>query len=266
MLHNVATKTLFDQRRTLLAWTISLALLVGMYVAIWPSIRDQPAMTDFLNSMPPAIRSMFAMSGADMSTPIGYVKIEMLSLMAPLLVLLYAVSTGAAAVAGEEDRHTLDLLLANPVSRSRVVLDKLLAMTVGIVLLARATAVALMVISPLADMSLPTGPIVAAMVHLALLGLVFGTLATAVGAATGNLTSARAVPAVTAVIAYVVNGLGPQISWLAPAQKFSPFYQYTGHDPLLNGLSVPAVLIALATVAVLAGIAVAGFRRRDVAA
>ncbi len=63
MLHNVATKTLFDQRRTLLAWMISLALLVGMYVAIWPSIRDQPAMTDFLNSMPPAIRSMFAMSG-----------------------------------------------------------------------------------------------------------------------------------------------------------------------------------------------------------
>ncbi len=96
-------------------------------------------------------------------------------------------------------------------------------MTVGIVLLAGATAVALMVISPLADMRPadrtdrgrhgPPGPA----------RLVFGTLATAVGAATGNLTAARAVPAVTAVIAYVVNGLGPQVSWLAPAQKFSPF-------------------------------------------
>lgn len=266
MLHNVATKTLFDQRRALLAWTISLALLVGMYVAIWPSIRDQPAMTDFLDSMPPALRSMFAMSGADMSTPVGYVKVEMLSLMAPLLVLLYAVTTGAAAVAGEEDRHTLDLLLANPVSRARLVVDKLLAMTVGIVLLAGATALALMMISPLADMSLPVGPVVAAMIHLALLALVFGTLATAVGAATGNLAAARTVPAVTAVIAYIVNGLGPQVSWLEPVQKFSPFYQYAGHDPLVNGLSVPALLIALATAAALAAIAVAGFRRRDVTA
>ena len=262
----MTTKTLFDQRKGLLAWTVSLMLLVGMYVAIWPSICDQPAMTDFLNSMPPALRSMLAMSGADMSTPIGYVKIELLSLMAPLLVLLYAVTTGAAAVAGEEDRHTMDLLLANPVSRGRVVLEKLAAMAAGIILLAGVTAAALLVESPLADMSLPTGPILAAMLHLALLAMVFGTLAAAVGGATGNLVAARAVPALLAVVAYIVNGLGPQVSWLEPVQRFSPFYQYAGHDPLITGLSVPAVLVAVGTIAALAMICVAGFRRRDVAA
>lgn len=266
MLHSVATKTLFDQRRALLAWTVSLVLLVAMYAAIWPSVRDQPAMTDFLDSMPPAVRSMLAMSGADMSTPVGYVKIEMLSLMAPLLMILYAVTTGAAAVAGEEDRRTLDLLLANPVSRGRVVLEKLVAMTVGIVLLAGVTATALLTEGNLADMSLPTGPVLAAMGHLALLAMVFGTLAGAVGSSTGNLTAARGVPAVLAVIAYIVNGLGPQVSWLEPFQKFSPFYQYTGHDPLTNGLSVPAVLVALGTVGVLAAVGIAGFRRRDVSA
>lgn len=266
MLHSVATKTLFDQRRALLAWTVSLVLLVGMYVAIWPSIRNQPAMTDFLDSMPAAFRSMLAMSGADMSTPVGYVKIEMLSLMAPLLVILYGVTTGSAAVAGEEDRHTLDLLLANPVSRGRLVLEKLVAMYAGIVLLAGVTAAALLIEGPLAEMSLPIGPVIAAMVHLALLAMVFGTLAVAVGSATGNLTAARAVPAVVAVIAYIVNGLGPQVSWLEPFQKFSPFYQYAGHDPLINGLSVPAVLVAIGTVAVLAALGVAGFRRRDVSA
>ena len=172
MLHSVAAKSLFDQRRALLAWTVSLVLLVAMYVAIWPSIRDQPAMADFINNMPAALRSMLAMSGADMSTPIGYVKIEMLSLMAPLLVLLYAVTTGAAAVAGEEDRHTLDLLLANPVSRGRVVLEKLVAMAAGIALLAAVTAAALLVESPLADMSLPIGAVIAAMVQVSLIGIV----------------------------------------------------------------------------------------------
>ena len=201
-----------DQRRSLLAWSVSLVLLVAMYVAIWPSIRDQPAMTDFLNSMPPAMRSLFAMSGADMTTPIGYVKIEMLSLMAPLLVRLYAVTTGAAAVAGEEDRHTLDMLLANPVGRGRVLLDKLVAMTAGIVLLAGVTGAALLLESPLADMSLPAGPIIAAMVHLALLAVVFGTLAGAIGAATGNLTGARALHAVVAVVAYMGEDLAQRDS------------------------------------------------------
>lgn len=151
-------------------------------------------------------------------------------------------------------------------SRGRVLLEKLAAMTAGIVLLAGVTAAALLIESPLAQMSLPAGSVIAAMVHLALLAMVFGTLAAAVGAATGNLMAARAVPAVIAVIAYIVNGLGPQVSWLEPVQRFSPFYQYAGHDPLINGLSAPAVLVAAGTVVVLAVVGVAGFRRRDVAA
>ena len=48
--------------------------------------------------------------------------------------------------------------------------------------------------------------------------------------------------------------------------KFSPLYQYAGHDPLVNGLSGPAVLVPVGTIAVLAVIGVAGFRRRDIAA
>ncbi|WP_090482412.1 ABC transporter permease subunit [Nakamurella panacisegetis] len=266
MLRNVTAKTLYDQRRSLLAWAVSLVLLIAMYIAIWPSIRDQPAMTDFLNNMPKAMRSLFAMSGADMSTPIGYLKVEVLSLMGPLLVLIYAITAGSASVAGEEDRHTLDLLMANPISRTRLVLDKAAAMIAGTLLLAGVIAAALLVESPLAGMTLPAGRIIAAMIHLALLAMVFGSLALAVGATTGHVVASRAVPAVTAVIAYIVNGLGPQVSWLAPFQKFSPFYQYSGHDPLINGLSWPAVLVAVGTVAVLTALGVAGFRRRDVAA
>lgn len=69
MLHSVGVKTLHDQRRALIAWSLSLALLVAMYVALWPSLRNQPSMSDFLNQMPKAMRSLFAASGADMSTP-----------------------------------------------------------------------------------------------------------------------------------------------------------------------------------------------------
>ncbi len=104
MLRSVLTKTLYDQRRAFPAWVVGLALLVAMYVAIWPSVRDQPSMNQFLDEMPEAFRALFAMSGADMSTPVGYIEIELLSFMGPLLLLIYAVGTGAAAVAGEEER------------------------------------------------------------------------------------------------------------------------------------------------------------------
>jgi ABC-2 type transport system permease protein len=264
MMRDITTKTLHDQRRALAAWAVSLALLAGMYVAIWPSIRDQPSMADFLDQMPKAFRAMFAASGADMTTPAGYIQIELMSFVGPILLLLYTVTAGAAAVAGEEDRRTMDVLLANPVSRARVVLEKLVAMVAGTLWLAAVLALAVIAEGGLVDMRLPVGNVCAAMLHLALLALVFGTLALAIGAGTGHPGLSRGVPAGLAVLAYVVNGLAPIVSWLEPLQPFSPFYQYIGHDPLRNGIDVTSVGVAVTTIAVLAGAAVVGFGRRDV--
>lgn len=108
MLRDVLGKTLFDQRRSLLGWSVALVLLVAMYVAIWPSVRDQPSMSDFLDQMPQAFRSLFAATGADLSTGAGYVQVELLSFMGPIVVLIYAVGSGSSAVAGEEERRTMD--------------------------------------------------------------------------------------------------------------------------------------------------------------
>lgn len=264
MLRDVLAKTLFDQRRSLLGWSVALVLLVAMYVAIWPSVRDQPSMSDFLDQMPQAFRSLFAAAGADMSTGVGYVQVELLSLMGPIVVLIYAVAAGSSAVAGEEERQTMDSLLANPVSRTRVVLDKAAAMVVGTALLGAVLAAALILEGRLTDMGLPTGNVIAAMLHLTLLGVVFGSLALAVSAATGSIGLSRAVPVAVAVVAYLVNGLAPLVDWLQPFQKASPFYQYVGHDPLRNGLDAGGVTVAVVTVAVLVAAAVWGFRRRDV--
>ena len=63
MFRNVFLKTLHEQRRGLLGWLTSIVLIVLMYAAIWPSLRGQPSMTDFLDQMPEAFRSLFATSG-----------------------------------------------------------------------------------------------------------------------------------------------------------------------------------------------------------
>ena len=264
MLHDTFLKTLRDQRRSYLGWCISVLLLVVMYVSFWPSMRDQPSISDFLDQMPEAMRNLFAMAGADMSTPVGFIKVEFLSFMGPILVLLYTILAGSGAVAGEEDRRTLDLLLSTPTPRWRVVLEKAGAMVLGTVGLVALLALAILVMGNLVDMDLPVDKVVAAMVHLALLGLVFGALALAIGAGTGRLGMSRGLPAFVAVVAYVVNGLGGFVDWLRPLQKWSPFYQYAGHDPLANGLSWPAVGVALVTTAVLVAVAAWAFERRDI--
>ncbi|HET8766264.1 MAG TPA: ABC transporter permease subunit, partial [Pedococcus sp.] len=171
MLADVWRKTLFDQRRALVGWVSSIVLVVLLYAAIWPSLRDQPSMSDFLDQMPEAFRSLFATAGADMSTPTGYIQIELMSFMAPALLIIYAVGQGSSAVAGEEDRHSLDLLLGAPVSRTRVLLDKALALVIGTVLLVVVTGAALVLEGAAFDLHLPLSGVVAAMTHLAALSL-----------------------------------------------------------------------------------------------
>jgi ABC-2 type transport system permease protein len=266
MLTSVLLKTLRDQARALLGWAVALVLIVAMYVGIWPSIRDQPSMNAFLDQMPDTLRSLFAMSGADMSTPVGYVKVELLSFMGPIAVLLYSVGTGVGAIAGEEEHHTLEFLLAAPVGRVRIVLEKAAAMAVGTAFLVAVMGAALIWEGTWTGMDLPAGRVFAAMAHLGLLGLVFGGFGLALSAATGRPGLSRGLPVALAVLAYAVSGLGGVVDWLKPLQKYSPFYQYSGHDPLMNGLDWPSVGIAAATVAVLVTAAALGFRRRDTAA
>lgn len=266
MLRSVVAKTMRDQRRSLLIWSLSMAALVGMYAGFYPSFHQSNAYNDVVNQMPKALRDLFTAGiGVDFGSGAGYVYMEMLSFMAPLVVLLYAIGAGASAIAGEEERRTLDLLLSTPVSRARLVLEKFAAMCAGVLAITVAMGVALVSFGAAANMGLDTSNVAAAMVHLALLGLVFGTLALTAGAAAGRMTAARSVAALVAVVGYLVNGFAPSVSWLHPVQKASPFYQYIGADPIRHGLSLAAVGVAVATIIVLVAGAVWLFDRRDVA-
>jgi ABC-2 type transport system permease protein len=265
MLHSVWAKTLRDQRRALLAWSAALVLLVGLYAGFYPSFHDSTSYTDLIDQMPKALRDLFtAGAGGDLSSGPGYVYMEMLSFMAPTLMLVYAIGAGAQAIAGEEERHTLELLLATPVTRRRLVLDKWFALVAGVMILVAAMGVAIVGFGAAADMGLSTVNVVASMLHLAMLALVFGALALLIGAATGRVAVARGVPAAVAVVAYLVNGFGVSVSWLASARKFSPFFQYVGHDPIREGFSVVAIVVAATTVILLVGAAIRLLRRRDV--
>jgi ABC-2 type transport system permease protein len=267
MLPNVLTRTVRDQRRSLAAWGVAIIALVGVYLAVYPSIRGNTSYTKLIDEMPKAYRALFSVtSGADFTSAAGYLNTELLSFMGPLLVLLYAIGAGSAAVAGEEDRHTMDLLLANPVCRSRVLLEMFAALVRGVTLLMVVLWAALVAGGAAAGMDTPIANSAAAVAHLGLLGIEFGALALLVGAVTGHLTAARAVPALVAVVAYLVNGFGQLVSWLHPLRPISPFYDYNGHDPLRSGLWPTGLAVVLVTTAILIVAAAAAFRRRDIVA
>jgi len=265
MLLSVVRRTARDERRALAVWAVALVGLVAMYVAVYPSIKGNSSFAKVINEMPKAYRALFSVtSGADFTTAAGYLNTELLSFMGPLLVLVHTIGAGAATVAGEEDRHTLDLLLANPVSRARVVVAKFAALAGGVAVLMMVLWAALVAEGTAAGMDVPIANSAAAAVQLGALGMEFGALAVLVGALTGRLGVSRAVPAFVAVVTYLLNGFGQLATWLRPLRPASPFYAYSGHDPLRTGLWPAGTVAVVATTAVLVGAAAVAFERRDV--
>jgi len=264
MLRSVFLKTLRDQRRALLWWVIGLLALAAYLAVLYPSIANTPSYNQMLQAWPKEIVASVMGEFPDYSTPEGYMNSTTFFMMVPLLFIAYAVGLGANAVAGEEEHGTLDLLLANPLPRWRVVLDKFVATAVLTLALGVALWLGLAVGAAAVDMDLHVGRLAAVTLSAVLLGLAFGALALAVGAGTGKRGLSTALASVVGVVAYLLNSLAPVVTGLEPYQKLSLLYYYIGADPLRNGLNVGHAAVLAGVTAVLLVVAILTFQRRDV--
>jgi hypothetical protein len=141
--------------------------------------------------LPPGVQRLLGLGGqTTLTSPVGYLNSQFFANLLPVMLLVFAVGMAAWAISGDEAAGTLELLLANPVSRARVAAERAGAL----LLLATLTAVcaaALLATAPAVglDKGLPAGRLLAASVACALLALVYAAVAFAVGAATGSRRS-----------------------------------------------------------------------------
>jgi ABC-2 type transport system permease protein len=263
MLRNVFLKSLRDQRRGLVGWGIGLVLLVLLEAVLWPSVRDMMNLEDLLANYPEPMRELFDLE--EFSSGAGFFNVELYSLLLPILFLFYGIGRGARAVAGEEEAGTLDVLLLTRVSPVGLVLRQVAALAVGLLVLGTVLFAAVMVFSPVFGLGITAGDAATGSLSMVLLGIEFGWLALAVGAATGRRTFAVAVASALAVAAYVLYAAGALVEAVQPWQPLSPFQQALQGGPLGAGLPPRYGWLALGAVfAVLAGLPV--FHRRDIAA
>jgi ABC-2 type transport system permease protein len=255
--------TLSTQRRAALGWGIGLAAVAAMYAAFYPSIEASAADFDrYLQNLPDAVTNVI---GASYTTPAGYLRAELFSLLGPVLLLVYAIGAGGKAIAGEEEARSLDLLLSTPLSRSQVVRDKATALLLTMTALAAVVFVVVTVIGPAFELTVPVADAAATCVMFLLVGLAFGSLSLAVGCATGRRAWATAVAGGVAAATYVLNALAPSVPALGWARPLSPFRWYLVPDPLTTGLHAANVAVLLGIAGICVAAAFWTFGRRDLA-
>lgn len=263
-MRSVFTKWLWDSRRSIVGWTIAIVLAGAGYAAFWPTINN-PELQSFIENYPEAI--LKAINYTDIATAAGYLNATVYGLVVAVLMLVYAVAAGTRTVAGDEEAGTLDLILAHPVSRATVALQRFAALAASVVLIVGVLWVVMLAISGPAQLTgVPATRLAAMHLHLACFAILFGALTFAIGAATGRRALALAVGAGAGVLAYAASGIIPQVEGLARVRDFSPFFWLNGSHPLDNGIHLVHVGLMLGLAVVLVALGTLAFQRRDVAA
>ncbi|MFC1865637.1 ABC transporter permease subunit [Chloroflexota bacterium] len=253
-------KTLSEHQGLLIVTGYLMFLVMG--ILIGPMYNWIPAeIFDILDQIPEALLAAFG--GGDMSTPEGWYQIETFGLMAPIALMVVTIAVGARALAGEEERRTMGLLLANPIKRSKIVIEKTWAMVACATIVGFATFAGVWLGSLLGGLGMDAGNIAATCLLVTLLGLVIGALALALSAGTGRTKVAVFGSIGAAILFYMATSFLPLNESTANYVKWSPFHYYLSSDPLLTGMDWghAAILTSLTLGLVLLSIVL--FQRRD---
>ncbi len=236
----------------------SLALLFLLILGIL-SYRDiDPAI---FAELPEALLTLMALpEGTDVA---GLAYGPLYGTYGALTLAGLAVAMGAAAIAGEERRGSIGLLLANPKSRSSVLVSKASSMVCLTALGALFLWATGLGAAAVFDFSIAGMHLGAMVLHMLFIALFFGFLGLAIGAWTGSTIAAGGGSAGVMAISVVATSVLPLVEGFENIAKASPWHYFIGSQPLINGIDWGHIGVLVAGIAALLVLALIGLNRRD---
>jgi ABC-2 type transport system permease protein len=229
--------------RSLIWWIIGVVLTVLLVDAFYPSIVGDPSLNSMLDQMPEALRPL--LGPADLTSPVGYLASQLYLFFLPAIVLIFAIGRGGAAIAGEEEDHTLDLLMVQPVGRWSLYAQKAGAVVIGVIVLVGVSVLPTLALGSSLQIDIPVTNLLAVTFQLAAMSVLFAMLAFAMGAATGRRSIAIAIASAVAFITYLIDGLGQTIDWLDALRPLSPWFWFAPVDALTEGWQATGLAILI---------------------
>jgi ABC-2 type transport system permease protein len=263
MLRSIYLKTLRDYRVAVLGWGLGLGvLLYGTLAAYASQVATPQAQAQFAQL---AQTFRFFAAPVEVTTPTGFATWRLLGTL-PVMLGGWACLAGARLVRGAEERGALDLVLATPRSRARVLGEAIAALATALALIGVLVGLGALAGAAAAGVSVAPGAALLAGLNASLLALVFALLALVLAQFTLHAGAAAGAAIGLLVLAWVVDGTGRVAADAAWLSRLSPLYLYNLSKPLIAAYGTsPGALLGLAALAALfGGASLPLFLRRDI--
>ena len=144
-------------RSALIIWTASISFMLGVCIVIYPEMSTQMGDISAMFADMGSFSQAFGMDRINFGEFLGFFGVECGNVLG-LGGAFFAALLGISALAKEEKEHTAEFLLTHPVSRTRVITEKLCAVIVQIVIMNLAviavTALSVLIIGEEADIKI----------------------------------------------------------------------------------------------------------------
>lgn len=120
--------------KSLLIWTISIGLFVAICVFMYPQMGNEMENVNDMFSSMGAFTAAFGMDKLNIGTLIGFYAVECGNILG-IGGAFFAALIGISALAKEEKERTAEFLLTHPVSRTRIITEKLMAVMFQIIIM-----------------------------------------------------------------------------------------------------------------------------------
>lgn len=257
--------TRYESRRRAKGAVVLAAVLsafAGFYVAMFPAMAESVDLDALLGAYPEPLLKTFGVE--TLATIEGFLASELYTFVWQLLVGLYFAYAGAGLIADDVEHGRLDLLLALPVSRARLGVEKFLSLLAPLVIVSVVVPTAVYLATVLVDEPVAVADL--AMLHL--LSIPYLLTCAGIGLLASvffDRTSVAQRVALGVVFGlFLVESLvtGTDYEWLgalSPTRYLDPNAVLLRREyDLLGGV------ILLVAAVVLVGMAMAWFRRTDV--
>lgn len=270
-LGSVFAKHLRDSTPALLLVGVALGgviLATASQVALeFDTVESRRALATQMQLLPPLFQGLLG-EPINIETLGGFISWRTLGAL-PLLIGIWLIAALSGTIAGEAGRGTLEMVLATPVSRRSLALQKLAAHVVALAL-ALIIAGVLIWLSTIAFAVLPGDQselvtVLAELSYTLAMALLFGAIAFAAGALLGRGVAAAA--GGSALFgSYMVNGYSELVPGFDLLRLGSPFYWTTQHRPMAGVSDWPAIGLVLGLAVGFGLLGVLLFQRRDLGA
>ena len=264
MFSTIFSKTLYGLRWQFFGWFVAIFFTAFITMVMYPSF-SQAGIESLVDSVPESLKS-FVGNASDFNTVPGFIGQQVFGPNLYIISIIMAILIFIAISASEESDGRLQSLLALPVSRSQVYLEKYFAAMLIVSALSlsviAAIGLSLFAIGESADL----WRIIQSAIGFTLLNVAYGTIAFAAAMFTGNKSITLLIVSGYAVASLFVSNLAPAVDKLAFVDKFSLIHYYNNPQTMTNGLEISNVLTMLAVIVALGAIGLVGFTRRDIKA